>query len=549
MSGLNRSDLQTLRAQTIYKNGQQKIKGQDHTNFLIDLIDSCANLITDKEKLNIYEYNNSLAYSSGVGVLYSGGLYQANKDTGLGVFNVADWDLISSGGGSSIFKGEWITLTAYAIGDFVVEAGDMYVCTTGNTDASFTPSNWLKVIEGNITQATSTLAFDDGSTNTDWDGNVFPALQGLVNNQLASRTKVLENSLSSNPSDNIAYVAENGSDTIGEYEVGNPLKPFATANAAISALPSFSIIKLLGGSYTQNINVSKDNLILDISGCGITGTIEYSANNVFINAKNAFVTGNGVNDALQSAGVVPLTGFGLDGGTWDGLSQRGINLTVVDQGCYIKNATFKSNTTGTVEGFDVLSLNAYFYNCKFYYTGNKVSAFKIEDNKCTFDDCRIEAPLVALTSTNAEIYIINKTKIEAQRCYLMANVIPKINKLVIDNAVLNSTNLGGNNDDSGILIAYNCDQVKITNSTIISGSNANTIGFLTVNRAATTTYILQNNIYYCGSAYDIFVGTFDAADLGSCEVLGGTFNKAPAALATVNISTTSLTVTGLQEVI
>ena len=195
MSGLNRSDLQTLRAQTIYKNGQQKIKGQDHTNFLIDLIDSCANLITDKEKLNIYEYNNSLAYSSGVGVLYSGGLYQANKDTGLGAFNVADWNLISSGGGSSIFKGEWITLTAYAIGDFVVEAGDMYVCTTGNTDASFTPSNWLKVIEGNVTQATSTLAFDDGSTNTDWDGNVFPALQGPVNNQLASRVKTIENSL------------------------------------------------------------------------------------------------------------------------------------------------------------------------------------------------------------------------------------------------------------------------------------------------------------------------------------------------------------------
>ena len=394
---------------------------------------------------------------------------------------------------------------------------------------------------------TSTLNYDIVATPTDWNGGTAPATQNLVNDELASRTKVLENSLSSNPSDNIAYVAENGSDTIGEYEVGNPLKPFATANAAISAVPSFSIIKLLGGSYTQNINVSKDNLILDISGCGITGTIEYSANNVFINAKNAFVTGNGVNDALQSAGVVPLTGFGLDGGTWDGLSQRGINLTVVDQGCYIKNATFKSNTIGTVEGFDVLSLNAYFYNCKFYYTGNKVSAFKIENNKCTFDDCRIEAPLVALTSTNAEIYIINKTNILAQRCYLVANVGVRINKLVIDSSILKATNLGGLNSNSCILIGYNCDEVKITNSTIIGAANC--IGFISVNRAATTTYILQNNIYYCDAVRNIFVGTFDAADLGSCEVLGGTFNKAPLALATVNISTTSLTVTGLQEVI
>jgi len=422
-----------------------------------------------------------------------------------------------------------------------------------NTTEEITPEKHREVetaLNDNSFNKDSDTAFNvnySPTTPGDWNGP--PTTDGEGLDELAGRVKSLESSIFSNPSDNIAYVAENGSDTVGEFELGNEQKPFATFEAAISAAPSFSIVKALGGSYTQDIVLDKDNMILDISSCQITGKIEYSANNVFINATNAFITGDGIADVLQSAGVVPLTGFGLDGGTWDGLSQRGINLTVVDQGCYIKNATFKSNTTGTVEGFDVLSLNAYFYNCKFYYTGNKVSAFKIEDNKCTFDDCRIEAPLVALTSTNAEIYIINKTKIEAQRCYLMANVIPKINKLVIDNAVLNSTNLGGNNDDSGILIAYNCDQVKITNSTIISGSNANTIGFLTVNRAATTTYILQNNIYYCGSAYDIFVGTFDAADLGSCEVLGGTFNKAPAPLATVNISTTSLTVTGLQEVI
>jgi hypothetical protein len=398
MSGLNRSDLQTLRAQTIYKNGQQKIKGQDHTNFLIDLIDSCANLITDKEKLNIYEYNNSLAYSSGIGVLYSGGLYQANKDTGLGAFNVADWDLISSGGGSSIFKGEWVTLTTYAIGDFVVEAGDMYVCTTGNTDASFTPANWLKVIEGNITQVTSTLAFDDGSTNTDWDGSVFPAFQGPVNNQLASRIKTIEGSISSNPSDNIAYVAESGSDAIGEYELGNPLKPFLTIQAAIDAVPSAnSIVRVLGGTYTANIVIStvsanaKTNFVLDLRGVTFN-TVSAGTGFVISNSTNCTVLleGGFVNGFIN---IGSSSNVSIIGGKIENLATISPCLNV-GPGAIIDNVAMKNAGTQTISCANtVLETRPLVVNCRISTTSvvNGHSAI-FRARTCLFDNCYIEGP-------------------------------------------------------------------------------------------------------------------------------------------------------------
>jgi len=94
MAQLNKADLQTKRAQTIYPNGSKKIKASQHTAFLTDLIDSTANLISDKEKINLFSYNGSLSYSIGVGVIYNGKLYQANKNTGLKAFDLADWNLV-----------------------------------------------------------------------------------------------------------------------------------------------------------------------------------------------------------------------------------------------------------------------------------------------------------------------------------------------------------------------------------------------------------------------------------------------------------------------
>ena len=96
MAKLNRADLKTKKNQTIYKNGKKEIKGELHNAFLEDVLDSLANLITDAKKLNIYEYDSSLEYNVGVGVLYQGALYQANTVTGLGAFNASDWDLIAS---------------------------------------------------------------------------------------------------------------------------------------------------------------------------------------------------------------------------------------------------------------------------------------------------------------------------------------------------------------------------------------------------------------------------------------------------------------------
>ena len=412
-----------------------------------------------------------------------------------------------------------------------------------NTTEQITPATDRAVEDAEV-ESCFNLEDDDAtkvnynptSINADWLPEGDPSEVGEGLDVLAARTGV-------NLSQSIAYVSNVTTAGITP-QLGNPLKPFATINDAITAVSTNSIVKVLGGTYTEGVIINKNNITLDISSCEITGYIRYDGDNIFVNATNAFITGNGTDATLQS-GASTQSKFVLDGGTWDGSIRRSIDIFSSDQGFFIKNATFKS-ATATTPGFESFSANGYFYNCEFIYTGSIVSAFNIQNGKTTFDSCKIEAPLVAITSTDAETHIINKTNILAQKCYLMAQVGVRINKLLIDNSFLKSTNLGGLNSNAGLEIAYNCDEVKITNSTIIGGANC--IGFKNVNRLATTNYILQNNIYYCDSARNIFIGTFNPADLGTCEVLGGTFNKAPLTLSTVNISTTSLTVTGLQEI-
>lgn len=190
MAQKNRADLKTQRGNTIYKNGKKLIKAELHALLFDDTLDSNVNWLSDILKLNIREYNNSLSYLAGVGVLYSGALYQANTNTGLGAFNVAHWDLISSGGGgSSTWKGIWVSATSYVIGEYVIEANNIYKCNTANSDVSFTIGNWDLVLSGNVTQTATTTDFTQ-STPSDWD-TVFSKLQPM-GDEIGSRVRALE---------------------------------------------------------------------------------------------------------------------------------------------------------------------------------------------------------------------------------------------------------------------------------------------------------------------------------------------------------------------
>ena len=65
--------------------------------------------------------------------------------------------------GSANFKGDWITLTAYTVGQSVYYSGNFYVCKTANSDATFTSSKWVINVPlgavGNINNTLSEFSF------------------------------------------------------------------------------------------------------------------------------------------------------------------------------------------------------------------------------------------------------------------------------------------------------------------------------------------------------------------------------------------------------
>ena len=387
---------------------------------------------------------------------------------------------------------------------------------------------------------TSTLAFDDGSTNTDWDGDVFPAFQGLVNNQLASRTKALENSISSNPSANIAYVATNGSDTMGEFEIGNSEKPLRTINAAITAVPINGIVKVLGGSYTESIVISKEGLTLDISGCSIIGRVGFNKNNVTVLAIGATITGDTANFVLGNYSGTH-SNFKVIGGNWNGVNGDSLNLSVQVTNVSIQFANFTSNKAGIAN--NILSKQTKISNCTFNTTISNpaVSVSSVGTDICKFENCEIK-------STTSALNILNG-RVKLESCEIIGaniGIAGSVSNGFTTDLIANSCKIEGT-ASYALRLTESCDNVQVTNSKIIGGTNC--IEYSDVNRASGVNNIFQNNIYYAGSG-DIFTDTTpNAGDLGTTEVLGGTFAKTPILIPTyVNVSATTLTVNGLQEV-
>jgi hypothetical protein len=102
MSVLNRSVLQTNAVGVIYDNTDELIDAAQHQGLLLDILDSSANLLTDKLLFNLRDYTITRLYELGEACVYNDGggdaIYRANKNT-QGAFIPADWDSIASGGG------------------------------------------------------------------------------------------------------------------------------------------------------------------------------------------------------------------------------------------------------------------------------------------------------------------------------------------------------------------------------------------------------------------------------------------------------------------
>jgi hypothetical protein len=157
-----------------------------------------------------------------------------------------------------------------------------------NTTEQITPATDRAVEDAEVESCYNLL--DDTAVNVnynpttvgDWNPEepTGPTEVGRALDILATRT-------SKNLSDDIAYVSNSGNDTTAE--LGNPLKPFLTFAAAVSAVPLNNfIIKSLGGEFTnvggENwINTNKSNGIIDLSGTKINSTfVRTNGDNVTI---------------------------------------------------------------------------------------------------------------------------------------------------------------------------------------------------------------------------------------------------------------------------
>jgi hypothetical protein len=187
------------------------------------------------------------------------------------------------------------------------------------------------------------------TTQSDWDA-VPPAPTELQSStdELAQRLRTVEDSLSTNPSQDIAFVSNDGNDTTAER--GNPLKPFATIQTAINAVSNNGIVKVLGGtySYSSSVSVNRLNFILDISSCNITFT--GASASLVIQGSNVVLIAYGANVESQatSSGTLAIINSNnakVIGGNFIGNGTRALRVFNTGLNTEITYSSFESNIT------------------------------------------------------------------------------------------------------------------------------------------------------------------------------------------------------------
>ena len=260
-----------------------------------------------------------------------------------------------------------------------------------------------KFINDNSFNKDSDTAFDVNyapTTPADWGVTVPTETGGGLD--------ILIKKVSTNASQNIAYVSETGSDTVNEFEVGNPLKPFATIQAAINAVPSSnSIVKVLGGIYTDNIVIStvegnaKTNFVLDLSG------VTFNT----IAAGTGFVVSNCINFTILLHGGI-INGFvnlgnstkaSIEGGKIENLLTVSPCLNL-GSGSEIIGVSIKNSGTQTIScSNQVLETRPFVSKCRISTTSLVSSHAAIFRARfIIFETCYIEGPIALSTENSAD---------------------------------------------------------------------------------------------------------------------------------------------------
>ena len=379
-----------------------------------------------------------------------------------------------------------------------------------NTTEQITPEKHREVeksLNNNSFNKDSDEATDVNYTPTnsaDWLPEGDPSEVGEGLDVLAARTGV-------NLSQDIAYVSNVTTAGITP-ELGNPLKPFATFLAALNALPSSNCtVKVLGGTYTENLTIVKDNFVLDAQGIVLNGAVTFNGDSIIMNFK-----GSNINSSILGYGIrqVSLTNkyCQIIGGVWtesnatNSEAFRNLNNTTI-KGSLILNSGY------CIQGCD---------NCVFENVITDGGSGIRRSANNVFNNCTIEA--TAGFSDGAAYTSPNSASNKFINCHLIS-ATPLIGESTLGvNGEFINTKIENVGTGNAITVSGNTFLLTFTNNCILIGQS-NCIEFTTVTRPTNTDVLFKDCILYAGTGEIIKEPTYLVTDLGETLCINNTFNK------------------------
>ena len=379
-------------------------------------------------------------------------------------------------------------------------------------------------------------AFDVNYTPTtplDWDATV-PTETGGALDILIKKTLT-------NTSDNIAYVSINGSDTVGEFEIGNPLKPFLTINAAITAVSANGIVKVLGGVYTEDIEIDKSNIVLDIQSVTVTGKINITnfTTNISVIAYNSVFNYTGTQPTVRQNTTSQTINF--YGGVYNSF---GASSTVISAGAKFYDSKFNQVTSSSSFGLASLSCNnsSNFYNCVITSSGNTGVVSNCENNKfynCDITSNSIYGFLQLSSNIGTPDYLYNcKIKGDSNAFFSGATAGRQCSLISYNTDFESVTGVG-------IRIFDDIDVLLIDGGSIKGFTDC--ISLASIDRLAGTNNILKDVRLYAGSGLIINEVSYDPTDLGVFNLQNNMLNKVLTYSSKVIDNGNNSVIVGLQQ--
>jgi hypothetical protein len=350
----------------------------------------------------------------------------------------------------------------------------------------------------------------------DWNATIPTEVKGGLD-QLAERLRGFE---TNNASQNTVFVAKTGSDTIGEYEIGNPLKPFLTIQAALNSMPiNNSILKVLGGGTYSEFSggiifpQNHTNCLYDFGNTTFNGTFTANFSTLEFNnniIQNVFITGN---TSTVSIGSTFLVRCFISGNQVYNIDSK------FCQNCSFISSnsvnTFSSNTTYLT----------YLDTCTIRNTSVTTGGRAVYRSPRTiFNNCFIESSMD--NTTNGFAISSEPATDTIQEVIRLYNCVVKsvgttvggengVANLIAYNTKFYSSNRevlrNGGTSFGRFLLFEGCEfYTKLANNSVVLS------GTLTINRTSTQNYTFKNCTFHTVTGYPLGEPiSYNSGDLGT----------------------------------